>query len=228
MNENGQLIIKDEIFRVMDNLVKVTQLDFSKIQDVDLEWRAGEDEEVVIKNIMGKGFEVKDITNEQYQSVGQFLQDYGFEIDLNNAADGPTGSLSGYKKNGVVCLVVGSWEISEPNKKKVEIQCGLLENEIETQNLETKTGDGFSIVLDTNPTTGYEWQLDFDKDFIELVDRNYAIAPESEGLVGAGGQETFDFKALKVGESEITFSYLRSWETSVPPIEKIIYKITIE
>jgi len=32
-------------------------------------------------------------------------------------------------------------------------------------------------------------------------------------LLGAGGTDYYQFKALKVGETEITVTYKRSWET---------------
>lgn len=89
--------------------------------------------------------------------------------------------------------------------------------------IKTKKGDHFSLVLEANPTTGYQWELDFDSSFIQLVERNYA--PPSQSLVGAGGEETFNFLALKSGETEIIFSYLRPWEKE--EVEKLVYKIII-
>lgn len=91
--------------------------------------------------------------------------------------------------------------------------------------IETKKGDSFSVVLEANPTTGYEWEIDFDSDYIQLVERKYV--PSSPELIGSGGEETFNFLALKSGETEITFSYLRAWEEDKPPIEKKVYEIII-
>ena len=96
---------------------------------------------------------------------------------------------------------------------------------VEVQIIETKKGDEFSVVLETNPTTGYQWEIDFDSDYIQLVDREYL--PTAPELIGSGGQETFNFLALKSGETEMIFSYLRIWENE-PPIEEKIYNIIIE
>ncbi|MBU4350933.1 protease inhibitor I42 family protein [Patescibacteria group bacterium] len=95
-----------------------------------------------------------------------------------------------------------------------------------SKTIETKVDEIFTITLAANPTTGYEWQIDSDADFIELVDKTYKAATD-ETLVGAGGEETLNFKALKAGETRITFSYSREWE-SKPPIKVRDYKITIE
>ena len=93
-----------------------------------------------------------------------------------------------------------------------------------TQTIETKVDEEFNIVLAANATTGYEWTVEFDKTMIELVDRNYEVGDEE--LVGSGGDETFEFKALGEGEAEITFSYSRPWE-SKQPIEKRVYTVVI-
>jgi|GEM_PF-1416985 len=93
--------------------------------------------------------------------------------------------------------------------------------------IETKNGDNFSIDLAANPTTGYEWQVDFDSDYIQLVNEEYTESPHPPEMVGVGGISTFIFKALKAGETEIEFSYLRSWEDK-PPIEEKVYTIVIK
>lgn len=92
--------------------------------------------------------------------------------------------------------------------------------------VEVKSGEDFAITLKANPTTGYQWEADFDSNFIQLIDREYI--PSSPGLVGSGGQEIFDFLILKTGKTDITFSYQREWEEGVPSIEKKVYKIIIK
>jgi len=90
-----------------------------------------------------------------------------------------------------------------------------------------KKGDKFLVVLDSNPTTGYSWEYSINSEYIQFIDKDFVS--ESEGqMVGVGGNETFNFLALESGETEITFSYLRSWEKDVEPIEKKVYNIIIE
>lgn len=116
---------------------------------------------------------------------------------------------------------------------KVNNKWGLVGEEVEKYNfpedtaIETKSGDNFFVVLDSNPTTGYGWQLDFDSNYVQLVNGEY-IAPTEKSLVGAGGDETFNFLTLKSGKTEITFSYLREWEKDKAPLEKKVFEITIK
>lgn len=138
------------------------------------------------------------------------------------------GGVAGYKE------ATGQWIPPEPELKDVEVRCALFSESltkrekqpIPVQIMDKKVGEEFSIILDANPTTGYQWSIDYDHEYLELMDRRYNSEASPE-IVGAGGQEVFKFKALKSGITEIKFSYLRLWE-SVQPIEEKIYLIEIE
>jgi len=72
----------------------------------------------------------------------------------------------------------------------------------------------FIIALDSNPTTGYNWEESHDETMLKLVESKYELGKQAEeGLVGAGGTQYFRFKALKTGKTQITLTYKRSWET---------------
>ena len=93
--------------------------------------------------------------------------------------------------------------------------------------IKTEKGDIFFIVLASNPTTGYQWELEFDSNYIQLIDREYI--PHEPDRIGGSGDETFEFLALKSGKTEITFSYLRPWlKEKESPLEKKVFKIIIE
>ena len=82
-----------------------------------------------------------------------------------------------------------------------------------TQTINTGTNQEFIIALDSNPTTGYSWQASYDESVLELVGKSYEMGEEAkQGVVGAGGVEYFQFKALKAGKTEITLVYKRPWE----------------
>lgn len=74
----------------------------------------------------------------------------------------------------------------------------------------------FIIQLETNPSTGYDWQKNFDSSYLTLVESDFEQTPGSEGRLGAGGTQYFRFKALKAGETKIGLAYARSWENRVP------------
>jgi inhibitor of cysteine peptidase len=80
------------------------------------------------------------------------------------------------------------------------------------QAINIDVGQQFVIALGSNPgSTGYSWQASYDENMIKLVKKSYEEEAQ-EGLVGAGGIEYFRFKALKVGETEITLVYKQPWE----------------
>ena len=70
------------------------------------------------------------------------------------------------------------------------------------------------IALESNPTTGYSWEAEYDAAILELVEDTFELGEYAEqGLVGAGGTQLFRFKGLSSGKTDITFKYKRSWET---------------
>jgi inhibitor of cysteine peptidase len=100
------------------------------------------------------------------------------------------------------------------------------ETETVTESLEKTVGDAFTITLDSNPSTGYSWAAEYDENYLSLTSSTYESNADPE-LVGAGGRERFEFKAIKAGETEITLSYRRPWEEGVEPIKRHISRVTI-
>ena len=74
-------------------------------------------------------------------------------------------------------------------------------------------GDTYEVVLDANPTTGYQWVVDFDENYLELVDRHFKVDSDlGPPAPGRGGTETFVFRAVAKGSTQVQFTYLRPWE----------------
>ena len=84
----------------------------------------------------------------------------------------------------------------------------------------------FVIALDSNPTTGYDWEESYDESALKLVEDRYEPDEKAEGLVGAGGTQYFTFKALKAGQTEITLVYKRSWETEI--LEQKVFDVNVK
>ena len=85
----------------------------------------------------------------------------------------------------------------------------------------------FTIALNSNPTTGYGWQESYDESVLELVEKSYRPGAEAEPeVVGAGGTEYFQFKALQPGETELVITYKRSWEEEY--LEQLVFTVNIE
>jgi len=86
-------------------------------------------------------------------------------------------------------------------------------------------GHSFTLMLDSNPTTGYSWTASYDEKILALAARHYQQAGEGN-VMGQGGKDTWIFKALQAGTTEIKMTYSRSWE-SVEPIKTFTLKIVI-
>ena len=80
------------------------------------------------------------------------------------------------------------------------------------QTIGVKVGEQFTITLESNPTTGYKWESNFDQNLLNLVKSEYKADPQAQGRVGAGGKEQFIFEGLKAGEAQIKMTYKRAWE----------------
>lgn len=69
-----------------------------------------------------------------------------------------------------------------------------------------------TISVPSNPSTGYSWMYFIDGDAIEFTSESYVSSSTSPDVVGAGGTQTFVFKAVKPGTVTLTLSYARPWE----------------
>jgi inhibitor of cysteine peptidase len=80
-------------------------------------------------------------------------------------------------------------------------------------------GDTLVIELGSNPTTGYRWLetlANSSPEVLEQAKHEYSRrgdkGPNGEPIIGAGGVETWTFKAVKTGKATLDFSYGRPWQ----------------
>lgn len=84
-------------------------------------------------------------------------------------------------------------------------------------------GEPFTIELEGNPTTGYEWELQVDNDKVQVIDQRYQ--PPGRTSVGGGGQERFTLKPIKKGGAIVRALYKRAWEREPIEEKKFIVEI---
>ncbi len=68
----------------------------------------------------------------------------------------------------------------------------------------------FTISLESIPSSGYTWKVEYDSEMIDILKPKKFI-PYSPGF-GSGGQELFEFQAKQIGETQIKAVYQRMWE----------------
>jgi predicted secreted protein len=89
------------------------------------------------------------------------------------------------------------------------------EKETKVEQISAKVNDPFTISLPANPTTGYEWNANYDYVLLKEESAQFERAPAETVRVGAGGTFVFVFTPIKPGKTTIRFVYKRSWENIV-------------
>ena len=97
------------------------------------------------------------------------------------------------------------------------------------ERVELKTGELLIVTLESNPSTGYAWEVSQTDETILMQKgkSEFQQVTQPEGLVGAGGTETFRFEAVGVGQVTLMLVYHRSWEENVEPLQTYTLQIVV-
>jgi len=114
--------------------------------------------------------------------------------------------------------------ISEPVPELISEKVDISVGQESTQFVVKQSGDAFTIILDSNPSTGYAWEAKVNKEsHVAFLSQDF-VSPKTM-MPGAGGKETFTYKVLEEGVSTISFKYKRAWEDeSIETLEILVYK----
>lgn len=96
------------------------------------------------------------------------------------------------------------------------------------KNLEASAGNEFKIIIDSNPSTGYHWEIvgDVDKSIVEFISKDYRASEPV--MPGSGGVDVFIFKALKPGETHITLGYYPPSNDPLEPQQTATFTVTVK
>ncbi len=97
------------------------------------------------------------------------------------------------------------------------------------QSLEATAGSEFTIVLESNPTTGYHWDIvgELDQSVVTLVKNEY-VSTSDPNLVGGGGLDVWTFKAIDAGEAQITLGYYPPSNDPVDPQQTQTFTVIVK
>jgi len=99
-----------------------------------------------------------------------------------------------------------------------------VENKIyEVENITANKSQEFTISLESNPTTGYQWIPIFNTSIINLI--SHSFQPSTTKLIGSPGTEIFKFKAINYGTQSLKMFYKRSWEKE--PAEERLFVVNV-
>jgi len=88
--------------------------------------------------------------------------------------------------------------------------------------IQARVNEEITIVIESNPSTGYSWQPHFDEGALELIDSDFISGSLA---IGSGGVEIFRFLPRKAGKENIKMFYKRQWEQK--PVKETVYSIRI-
>jgi len=111
--------------------------------------------------------------------------------------------------------------------KQTKIPIGSTKTLTEKDNgisIELNPGNRFELKLEGNPSTGYTWEvISIDLNIIKQIDE--PTFKSSSTALGAGGEMTFHFQTVHVGQTSLNLAYHRPWEKNIP--DEKTYQVAI-
>ncbi len=95
--------------------------------------------------------------------------------------------------------------------------------------IELELGKLLVVTLESNPSTGYRWELIENNESILKQFGQAEFKPSETSnprMVGAGGWEIFRFKAVNAGQTTLELVYHRSWE-DVEPLKTFSIQVVV-
>ena len=95
-----------------------------------------------------------------------------------------------------------------------------------SQPIVVNAGEPFMIVVESNPSTGYHWELVGDLTGVEFVSREYT--PSEPVLTGSGGVDVWAFKAVSTGEIQITLGSYPPGVDGGEPEQSVTFSVEVK
>jgi len=96
--------------------------------------------------------------------------------------------------------------------------------------VEATVGSLIVVSLDSNPSTGFRWELAAigDEKVLQLSGQEFRQADAQTGLLGAGGQEVWTFKAVGEGKTSLALEYSRPWAGGEKAVQTFTATVTVK
>lgn len=131
----------------------------------------------------------------------------------------------------VLCRTVSAAELPTTTQKPDTTKNAAMEQDLQYVNpgeeISAQTGQNFSMLLSSNPTTGFRWSLAVvpEAAIATLITNEYI--PPAKAMIGAGGNEKWSFRAVGKGRTSISFIYTRPWEKDAEPARRETFSINV-
>jgi predicted secreted protein len=96
-----------------------------------------------------------------------------------------------------------------------------------TQLITIQSGETFELVVPSNSSTGYRWNIvpELDETILQFVEQGYIA--EEPVMPGSGGMEVWTFRGVSAGDTTIVLGYYPP-DNDADPEEVITFSIHIE
>jgi len=120
---------------LLSDLSEQVVVDFSEMKKETFRWYTNDGENIEEHEIEGVSMQASEIRFEE-DTTDTFFENKGFEMDLNNIADGTIEWLTGYRRLDLNCTVNGQStgdieDIENIETINVKISCGKLSSQLE-------------------------------------------------------------------------------------------------
>jgi len=111
----------------------------------------------------------------------------------------------------------------------VELEEVNVDEDDDGSQVELEQGQILVVTLESNPTTGYGWEVaEIQESILEQMGEAEFKPSETGGpIVGAGGWEIFRFEAISAGQLTLKLVYRRPWEVGVEPINTFSIEVVV-
>ncbi len=87
-------------------------------------------------------------------------------------------------------------------------------------------GETLEIVLKSNPTTGYTWEVKPESEALLKQKGEPEFTPDSKAL-GSEGRMTFRFDVIAVGKGSLVLLYRRTFEPEIKPLRSFGIRVVV-
>lgn len=114
---------------------------------------------------------------------------------------------------------------NEPNADSTELK---LDSTINGTTITYHSGQRFSLELDLNADSGYQWDYSIsDTNIVRIDSTRFRPKNGNWNQVGGITIENFHFYTMRYGRSDIKLMQLRGWLPSVPPIDTVRFSVLV-
>lgn len=94
------------------------------------------------------------------------------------------------------------------------------------QPIEVQAGETFHIVVDSNPSTGYSWDIVGELNGVEFVSTEYTA--DEPVMPGSGGVDVWTFKTTSAGQTQITLGSYPPDPNATEPAQSVTFNIVVK